>query len=49
MRPVARAIVAAERSGVGDGHAAQVGAHAEEDEKLGILGSLVVGLGVAQF
>ena len=38
-----------ERPGLDDGHAAQVGAHAEEDEKLWILDALVVGLGVAQF
>ena len=49
MRPVARTIIAAKRAGVSDGHAAQVGAHAEEDEKLWILDALVVGLGVAQF
>ena len=49
VRAVARAIVAAEGPGVSDGDAAQVGAHAEEDEKLWILDALVVGLGVAQF
>ena len=49
MRAVARAIVSAERAGVGDGDAAQVGAHAEEDEELGVLGALLVGLGVPQF
>ena len=49
VRAVARAIVAAERAGVSDRDAAQVSAHAEEDEELGVLGALLVGLGVPQF
>ena len=48
MAAVAGAVVASELSGVGDGDAAEVGAHAEDDEPLGVLHALAVGLGVAQ-
>lgn len=46
--PVAGAVVAAEVAGVGDGYATQVGAHPDDDQPLGVLGALLVGLRVAQ-
>ena len=45
---VAGAVVAAKLAGVGDGHAAQVGAHAKDDEPFGVLDTFVVLLGVSQ-
>lgn len=48
MRSVARAKVAVEVTGVGDGHAAKMRADAEQDEPLGLLGAHVVRLRVAQ-
>ena len=48
VRAVARAIVAAERAGVGDGDAAQVGAHAQDHQPLGIFHTIAVGLRVPQ-
>ena len=48
MAAVAGAVVASELSGVSDGDAAEVGAHAEDDKPLGVFHALAVGLGVAQ-
>lgn len=48
VRPVARAVVAAEVSRIRDGHAAQVGADADQDDPLGLLDSLQVVLRVPQ-
>ena len=45
---VAGAVVATEVPGVGDGHAAQMGAHADDDEPLGVLCALVVVLRVTE-
>merc|ERR1719232_43317 len=48
VRPVARAVVAAKVAGVGDRHAAQMCADANDDQVLGVLATVGVGLGVAQ-
>lgn len=48
MASVARAVVAPELPGIGDGHAAQVRAHADDHEPRGVLDPHGVGLGVAQ-
>ena len=48
MAAVAGAVVTSELSGVGDGDAAEVGAHAEDDQPLGVLDTLGVRLGVPQ-
>ena len=49
VRTVARAKVAVEVSGVGERHAAQMGANAEQDEPLGALCTLFVGLRIAKY
>merc|ERR1712062_364742 len=48
MASVARAIVASELSSVGDGHTTKVGADAQDDQPLGVLNALGVGLGVPE-
>lgn len=48
VRTVAGAVVPAEVSRVGNGHATQVGADPDHDEELGVLSALFVGLGVAE-
>lgn len=48
MASVARAIVASELPGVGDGHAAQVGAHTDDHKPRGVLDPHGIGLGVTQ-
>lgn len=48
VRTVARAEPAAVVTGLADGHTTQVGADTQHDQPLGLLNTLVVGLGVAQ-
>merc|ERR1719422_207630 len=48
MTAVAGAVVTTKLSGVGDGDAAEVGAHAEDHQPLGVLDTLGVRLGVPQ-
>ena len=48
MATMAGTVVTSELSGVGDGDAAEVGAHAEDDQPLGVLDTLGVRLGVPQ-
>lgn len=48
MGSVAWAVVAAEVSSVGDWYATQMGAHADDDEPLGVLHAVVVVLGIAK-
>lgn len=48
MAAVAGAVVTSELSGVGDGDAAEVSAHAEDHQPLGVLDTLSVRLGIPQ-
>lgn len=48
MRSVARAIVTAVVSSVGDWHAAQMSAYSDDDEPLRVLDAIVVVLSVAE-
>jgi hypothetical protein len=48
VRTVARAEPAAVVTGLADGHTTQVGADTQHDEPLGLLNTVVVGLGVTE-
>ena len=48
MATMAGTVVTSELSGVGDGDAAEVGAHAEDHQPLGVLDALGVRLGIPQ-
>jgi len=48
VRTVARAEPAAVFTGLADGHTTQVGADTQHDQPLGLLHTIVVGLGVTQ-